>query len=255
MELGYFEPLFGEPNIDSPSVRPFLFQVHAPDPCQLRVHVTDFFSLSFEAVRSVQQLDDMRDETGVGGSWSDFLEYLINSIKFGDVKLVLEGQSTSSGPESARLIAQKSKGMPRVSVSLRRLVGTAANEAMARLSLDMYRSYKSNHRLLVKDLFSGLHVCRAAYQEKSEHLQKQLDGLLYSTRQKSQKIHDKLLSDPSSAGTTYDISGKRSEQNPSPVKVPKRVVPAHRRVGWILKVVYADVPFCFGIYLALHTDT
>ncbi|KAL8265604.1 hypothetical protein R6Q59_002948 [Mikania micrantha] len=231
MELGYFEPLFGEPNIDSPSVRPFLFQVHAPDPCQLRVHVTDFFSLSFEAVRSVQQLDDMRDETGVGGSWSDFLEYLINSIKFGDVKLVLEGQSTSSGPESARLIAQKSKGMPRVSVSLRRLVGTAANEAMARLSLDMYRSYKSNHRLLVKEQEDRQQLTKmlSAEQEKSEHLQKQLDGLLYSTRQKSQKIHDKLLSDPSSAGTTYDISGKRSEQNPSPVKVPKRVVPAHRR--------------------------
>lgn len=38
-----------------------------------------------------------RDEIGIGGSWSEFLEYLVNSIKFGDVKLVLEGQSTSDG--------------------------------------------------------------------------------------------------------------------------------------------------------------
>ena len=38
-----------------------------------------------------------RDDTGIGGSWSEFLEYLVNSIKFGDVKLVLEGQSKSDG--------------------------------------------------------------------------------------------------------------------------------------------------------------
>nr|GFB01935.1 actin [Tanacetum cinerariifolium] len=38
-----------------------------------------------------------RDKIGIGGSWSEFLEYLVISIKFGDVKLVLEGQSTSDG--------------------------------------------------------------------------------------------------------------------------------------------------------------
>lgn len=54
------------------------------------------------------------------------------------------------GPESARLIAQKSKGMPRISVPLRRLIGDAANEAMARLSLDIYKSYKTNHKLLLE---------------------------------------------------------------------------------------------------------
>nr|GFB42448.1 actin/actin-like conserved site-containing protein [Tanacetum cinerariifolium] len=36
-------------------------------------------------------------QIGIGGSWSEFLEYLVNSIKFGDVKLVLEGKSTSDG--------------------------------------------------------------------------------------------------------------------------------------------------------------
>nr|GEZ39252.1 putative actin family [Tanacetum cinerariifolium] len=38
-----------------------------------------------------------RDKIGIGGSWSEFLEYLVNSIKFEDVKLVLEGKSTSDG--------------------------------------------------------------------------------------------------------------------------------------------------------------
>lgn len=38
-----------------------------------------------------------RDDIGIGGSWSEFLEYLVNSIKFGDVKLVLEGKSKSDG--------------------------------------------------------------------------------------------------------------------------------------------------------------
>ncbi|KAK1439532.1 hypothetical protein QVD17_05352 [Tagetes erecta] len=235
MELGNFEPLFGELKVDSSAittpVRQFLFQVHAPDPSHLRVDVTDCFSTSFQTLRSIQQLDDMRDEIGVGGSWSDFLEYLVNSIKFGDVKLVLQGQSESTGPESARLIAQKSKGMPRISVPLRRLVGDAANEAMARLSLDMYKSYKTNHNLLLEEK-EGRHQLTqmlSAEQEKSEHLRKQLDELLYSNRHTSQKIHDKLTSASSSAATLYDISEKQSDQNPSPMKAPKRVVPAHRR--------------------------
>ncbi|KAI3695675.1 hypothetical protein L1987_78674 [Smallanthus sonchifolius] len=226
MELANFEALFGEPKVESSTpVHPFLFQFHAPDPSQLRVDVTDFFSTSFEAIRSIQQLDDMRDETGVGGSWSDFLEYLVTSIKFGDVKLVFEGS------ESARLIAQKSKGMPRISVSLHRLVGTAANEAMARLSLHIYKSYKSNHKLLVEEQ-EGRHQLTkmlSAEQEKNKQLQQQLDELLYSNRRKSQKTHDKLTSATSSAAALYDSSDKQSDQNPSPMKAPNRVVPAHRR--------------------------
>ncbi|KAM0057083.1 hypothetical protein Hdeb2414_s0005g00154061 [Helianthus debilis subsp. tardiflorus] len=225
MDLSNFEPLFGEPKVESTPARPFLFQVHAPDPSQLRVVVTDFLSTTFQALCSIQQLDDMRDETGVGGSWSDFLEYLVHSIKFGDVKLLLEGQSKSSGP---RLIAQKSKGMPKISVSLRSLVATAANEAIARLSIDMYIAYQTNRSLLLEEQEGRHQLTKAlsAEKEKSEQLQKQLDGLLYSNRHNSHKIHDKLTSDTSSAATLYD---KQSDQNPSPMKAPKRVVPAHRR--------------------------
>ncbi|KAK9058351.1 hypothetical protein SSX86_023192 [Deinandra increscens subsp. villosa] len=231
MDLGNFEALFGEPKVEPDSIhRPFLFQVDAPDPRQLRVVVTDFFSTTFQALRSIQQLDDMRDETGVGGSWSDFLEYFVTSLNSGDVKLVLEGQSKSTGPESARLVAQKSKGMPRISVSLLRLVGTAANEAMATLSLHMYKSYKSNQILLLQEQEGRNRLTKmlSAEQEKSGHLQKQLDGLLYSNRQ---KIHDKLTSDTGISGVLFspNLNDKQPEQNPSPMKAPKRVVPAHRR--------------------------
>ncbi|XP_076938688.1 uncharacterized protein LOC143606968 [Bidens hawaiensis] len=116
--------------------------------------------------------------------------------------------------------------MPRISISLTRLVGTAANEAMAELSIDMYKLYKSNHKLLIEEQ-EGRHQLRkklSAEQEKSEHLQKQLDGLLNSNRHNSQKTHDKLTS-----ATSSDISERQSDQNPSPMKAPKRVVPAHRR--------------------------
>lgn len=235
MELEDFEPLFGEPKVEwsaagsvTTPVRPFLFQVHAPDSSHLRVHATDFFSSSFAAVRSIEQLDDMRDDIGIGGSWSEFLEYLVNSIKFGDVKLVLEGKSKSDGPESARLIAQKSKGMPRISISLIKCIGTAANETMAMLSLDLYKTHQRNHKLLLQEQEGRSQLTKklSAEKEKSEHVQKQLDGIHYPKRHKS---HDKLTSDTFSVSNLNDVSDKQMDQNPNPMKASKRVVPAHRR--------------------------
>lgn len=38
-----------------------------------------------------------RDGIGIGGSWSDFVEYFIASIKSEDIKLVIDGQSMSGG--------------------------------------------------------------------------------------------------------------------------------------------------------------
>ncbi|KAL4590480.1 hypothetical protein LXL04_003410 [Taraxacum kok-saghyz] len=238
MALEDFEPLFGEPKVEwsatgsaTTPVRRFLFQVHAPDSSHLRFHATDFFSSSFAAVRSIEQLDDMRDDTGIGGSWSEFLEYLVNSIKFGDVKLILEGKSKSDGHESARLIAQKSKGMPRISISLKKCVGIDANETMAMLSLDLFKAHQRNQKLLLQEQEGHIQLTKklSAEQEKSEHVQKQLDGLHYPKRHKSQIIHDKLTSDNSSASTLLDVSDVQTDQNPNPMKASKRVMPAHRR--------------------------
>ncbi|CAH1427149.1 unnamed protein product [Lactuca virosa] len=233
MEVEDFEPLFGEPKVEwsattSTPVRQFLFQVHAPDSSHLTFHATDFFSSTFAAVRSIEQLDDMRDDIGIGGSWSEFLEYLVNSIKFGDVKLVLEGKSKSDGPESARLIAQKSKGMPRISISMLKCVDTAANETMAMLSLDLYKAHQKNQKLLLQEQEGRCQLTKklSAEQEKSKHFQKQLDGLHYPKRHKS---HDQLTSDTLSATNPSDVSDVQIDQNPSPMKASKRVVPAHRR--------------------------
>lgn len=229
MELKDFEPLFGEPKVEwsaTTPIRAFLFQVDAPDSSHLRFHATDFFSSTFAAVRSIEQLDDMRDNIGIGGSWSEFLEYLVNSMKFGDVKLLLEGKSKSDhGPESARLIAQKSKGMPRISISLHKRVGNDANETMATLSLDLHKSHQRNHKLLLQEKEGRDRLTKklSAEQEKSEHVQKQLDGLHYPKRHKSQNIPD---SDNSSLHHASDV---QMDQNPSQMKAAKRVVPAHRR--------------------------
>lgn len=38
-----------------------------------------------------------RDDIGIGGDMSEFLNYLITSLKLGDVKLRLEGHSGKEG--------------------------------------------------------------------------------------------------------------------------------------------------------------
>lgn len=38
-----------------------------------------------------------RDTVGIGGSWSEFVDYVIASIKSEDVKLVLEENAKSDG--------------------------------------------------------------------------------------------------------------------------------------------------------------
>lgn len=49
----------------------------------------------------------------------------------------------------AKLIAQKAKGMPRITISLSKLVDAAATEAVANLSLELYKSFKNVQNLLI----------------------------------------------------------------------------------------------------------
>ncbi|KAL0332639.1 UNVERIFIED_CONTAM: hypothetical protein Scaly_2165400 [Sesamum calycinum] len=83
----------------------------------------------------------VRDDIGIGGSWSEFVDYVTTSLKSGDVKLVMEDLYESGGASHAKLIAQKAKGMP-LSISLGKLVNSAASEAMANLSLELYKEFK-----------------------------------------------------------------------------------------------------------------
>uniref|UniRef100_A0A5B7AAH3 Uncharacterized protein n=1 Tax=Davidia involucrata TaxID=16924 RepID=A0A5B7AAH3_DAVIN len=231
-----FEPIFGEAKAEwsvpnAPPLRPFLFHVHALNPSHLRVQVTDFHCNTWEAIRSVQQLEDMRDNIGIGGSWSEFVDYVIASIKSEDVKLVLEGQSKSDAAAYAKLIAQKSKGMPRISISLHKLVDGAASEAMANLSLELYKAFKSMHNLLIHEQERCYQLTKviSAEQEKNESIQSQLDTVLYSKRQKSQKMNDKATSDAFSVTALQGSPDKTAAQSLGSTKVTKRVVPAYRR--------------------------
>ena len=38
-----------------------------------------------------------RDDIGIGGSWSEFMDYVTASLRSRDVKLIFDGHSTSDG--------------------------------------------------------------------------------------------------------------------------------------------------------------
>ncbi|KAI5672324.1 hypothetical protein M9H77_12688 [Catharanthus roseus] len=242
------EPMFGELTAEWPGLPetallgPFLFLVRAlpTETSAISIQVTDFHSNTWEVLKSRSQLEDMRDSIGIGGSWSDFEEYFIASLKSEDVKLIMDGQSNSGGAAYAKLIAQKAKGMPRIIISLAKLVDTAANGAMSILSLELYKAYRKAHNLLIKE---EKHLCEltnlvSAEQEKNETLQRQLDTMIYPKKQKFQKVNDKVTSEVISVRTSQDSPDKRAVQIPASTKTSNRVVPAYRRAkvrGVLLK--------------------
>ncbi|VFQ63537.1 unnamed protein product [Cuscuta campestris] len=203
------------------SQRPFFLHVHPLpiDPTRgLGFHVTDCHSSAWEALKTEEDLEDMRDITGIGGSLSDFVDYVLASFNSEDVKLVLDGDSMEAA--RVKLIAQKAKGMPRITISLSKLVGAAASEAVANLSLELYKSFKDVQSMLISEQERCCHLSKAlsVEQEKSETIQKQLDEFMYSKRQNLSNAGDKSLS---------DAPDNRGQQPPT--KVVKRVVPTHRR--------------------------
>jgi len=236
MALEDLEPIFGEAKAqwsasNSPPLRTFLFRVDASSSSSLRVQVTDFHFNTFQALRSIEQLEDLRDMVGIGGSWSEFIDYLFASLKSGDVKLLLEGESRSQGAPYAKLTAQKSKGLPLISIPLSRLEDAAAKEAMASLSLELYKAFKSMHNLLIHEQEQSCQLTKviSAEQEKNETIQGQLDAVLYSNRHKSQKMNDKANPGAMLATGVQESPDKLAAQNKGTSKVAKRVVPAYRR--------------------------
>ncbi|KAK6805473.1 hypothetical protein RDI58_003258 [Solanum bulbocastanum] len=234
MGFDEMEPIFGRINAEwsaphKTPLKPFLFHVHGlpSDPSTLHVCATDFHSNTWDALKSAQELEDMRDRTGIGGSWSDFVDYLIAAIKSEDVKLVMDGQSKVGGAAHAKLVAQKAKGMPRIAISLSKLVDTAATEAMANLSLELYTTFTNVHNLLKAEQQRRCELTNVLTEEKekNETVQKQLDALLYSKRQ---KITENTASDTATVSSSLESPVKQAAQHPS-TKVTNRVVPAHRR--------------------------
>ncbi|KAL6523082.1 hypothetical protein OROHE_016377 [Orobanche hederae] len=237
--MSFEHPIFGrvapERSAPTPHTTPspqFLFRVHGDgnDHSALRVMTTDFRSNTFEAIKSRQQLEDLRDDIGIGGSWSDFIDYVTTSLKSGDVKLIMEG-SRSGGANYAKLVAQKSKGMPRVSFSLSKLVDGAAGEAMANLTLELYKEFMDVKSLLIEEQESKYQLTKvlAAEQEKNVTLQKQLDMVLYSRKHKSHKVNDREILDSASVVVSQDSPDKHATQDPSLRKGANCVLPPHRR--------------------------
>ncbi|CAN6983285.1 unnamed protein product [Brassica oleracea var. botrytis] len=214
-----FEPVFGEvvPERSDPGsglLRRCLFHVYASDSFHLTVHVTDFISGAWETILSVSQLDDMRDTVGIGGTWSEFLDYTVASLKSENVKLLLGDHSISKGVESARLVSQKAKGMPRIVVTLTKMAESSASEAMATLSLELFRSFKRKQHLQGETSTSA-----AATDEKDKR---------DASHNQPERYSGKLDVMAPSIDNRQDSPAKQSTREANIIKPSKRV-PAHRR--------------------------
>ncbi|CAI0554643.1 unnamed protein product [Linum tenue] len=147
-----FEPIYCEPKAEwgkssdfgrsAAPLRRFMMHVFAPDYYHLKIQATDYSSNTFEANKSITQLEDLQDSIGIGGSWSEFVDYFISSLESEDVKLVLEKHSGGDGAASARLVSQKTKGMPLISISLRRVLDCDAKDVMADISFGLFKTLK-----------------------------------------------------------------------------------------------------------------
>ncbi|KAG9451149.1 hypothetical protein H6P81_011114 [Aristolochia fimbriata] len=242
-----FQPIFGEAKAErdlshSLPLHPFLFYVYAVDPLHLRVVVSDFRSHTFDSVRTIQDLEDLRDRSGIGGSWSEFVDYLEASMLSNNVKLVFQSLPNSLGPADAKLVAHKSKGMPLISVSLSRLVESSAGDAMASLSLQLFKAYKDKKSQFVseQEISYTLSKNLAGEKEKVVSLHQQLDALRFSSKRKQLNTNasDKVFVDsvvcldtvPSSDGQQSSVAEKTSmQQGLKSLNVQKPVVSAHRR--------------------------
>lgn len=164
----------------------------------------------------------MRDSIGIGGSWSEFIDYFVASIKSEDVKLVLHGQSDSGGATSAKLVAQKAKGMPLIFVALVKVVDFAAREVIGNLSMQLFMAFKNTQTSLAEERERYLQFRKLVTAEKNESIENKLES--FSKRQKLPITSALAMSDASNPSTEKEVA-----QDASSTRVTNRVVPAHRR--------------------------
>ena len=80
-----------------------------------------------------------------------------------------------SGVSSAKLIAQKSKGMPLITIPLIKLVDSSASEAVSNLSLGLFKAFKSIKCSLVDVQESSVQLKSVMATEKERNETIQLD--------------------------------------------------------------------------------
>ncbi|CAO2044357.1 unnamed protein product [Urochloa humidicola] len=78
--FGEAQPDYGDRDADALPLRPVLFHAHAHSQGPLRVVATDLRSLAWHCSLDLDDLQDLQDDVGIGGSCSDFLDYLYSSF-------------------------------------------------------------------------------------------------------------------------------------------------------------------------------
>ncbi|XP_017439029.1 uncharacterized protein LOC108344991 isoform X3 [Vigna angularis] len=222
-----FDPIFSKPKVEWTSQRssplcPFFVHVYAADSSHLVIHVTNICD-AWEARLSLSMLEDIRDIVGIGGSWSEFVNYFITSLKSQDLKLVLEANSNSDASVShAKLVAQKSKGMPLITIPLTKVVDCTAMEVKLNFCSSLFDAFKmkSMECSLVKEQeHSARTNMLAAEKERNESIQ-------LEQRQKFQKISD--LDNGVSTEGLQNSPDKQATRHGGSTKVKNRKVPAYR---------------------------
>eukprot|EP00249_Psilotum_nudum_P013607 c24421_g1_i1 orf=174-995(+) len=193
---------------------PFTYFLQVQDDDCLRLQITDFHSNTWQTVRTSEQLEDLRDEVGIGGTWSDFLNYMRDAFLSNNVKLLLGGPASSvggHGATSAKVITQKEKGTPRVSMSLEKLASPFVEDTIGNIAFELFKAFKHQSSELAAEKIrtSQLSQLLAAEQEKLQKLQQQIDASSFTGKKRgrgsSQLQHTSLLAGTSTA-SQYGIN-------------------------------------------------
>ncbi|ERN18145.1 hypothetical protein AMTR_s00054p00101510, partial [Amborella trichopoda] len=223
--LESFQPIFGKVEGVTESDMPlhsFIFLVYAADGTRLRIQVSDFqTSNTWETIQTIHQLEDLRDDVGVGGSLNEFVDYIVTSLSSSNVKLVLGSPMKSDGrydASFAKLTAQKAKGMPRISFSLAKLVETSASDVMRNISFELFEVYKRKSDAVVKEQGRCCHLTSllCAEQAKSQKLQSDLDAILPSSKRKIPKLTPTELSRELKSVTPKNLLGNLDTKSIQP---------------------------------------
>ncbi|KAK9096237.1 hypothetical protein Sjap_021734 [Stephania japonica] len=203
----------------------FLFHVFA-SASNLVIRATDFSAHTLECNKSMAQLEDLRADVAVGGSLSELVDYLVASLNSGNVKLVLGGLIETkkfSGATYGKLITYKSKGMPVVTISLGRITNESADNAIGKLSWELFEAFTREHELVAKEQARSYRLSKMleAEKAKSEDIQDQLRVFLSSRKKEKNDNARKMLPALASASpTSLDVIPISA----SPVSVGELVV-------------------------------
>ncbi|KAL2654281.1 hypothetical protein R1flu_022409 [Riccia fluitans] len=280
--------IMGKPGVSTHL--PFLFSFQSTDLLHLCLSITDFHNQTWRAEFSVDQLQEMRDEVGIGGTWNEFLVYLRAALASDNVKVIFSGPANpvdGHGPASASVVAQKVKGTPRLSLPVSQLEGSHVQDAMASISLGLFRSCHAQSSVISaeKARASVLESSLVAERARVEKLQEQIEasGISYAGRRKGHRERSsQLLSSLNGTQATQPATQSETQvfrpfptppfgtldpsKDMSPVKPPtsKTKCPKHRdldrglkvavwKVDRLCRTIWCGLRFLLPVLVEIHT--